>query len=171
MNELTKVLKEEHSVEKSFRSMISPRLFKAYDTEYALPIENARAGMNAFIACAEKFAKKSKSEGQFFANLPVNVRFTRGDSGSYLSHAQGNTCYIDVASHIAFGRACEPFFAELEKSWIELGGRPHWGEMFYKNPRDSYPEFNQFFKVRNALDPTGKFMNDFTSRLWMGYHF
>ena len=51
---------------------------------------------------------------------------------------------------------------------LEVGGRPHWGKMFYRNPAALYPDFAAFAKVRQQLDPHGKFSNVYVERLLGG---
>ena len=49
-----------------------------------------------------------------------------------------------------------------------LGGRPHWGKLFFKNPTRSYPELERFVRIQNQLDPHGKFINPFMMHVLAG---
>ncbi|MEW6057413.1 MAG: D-arabinono-1,4-lactone oxidase [Bdellovibrionota bacterium] len=165
MHFLVGLIPNENFVDRSDQVMTSPRFMKAYSMEYAFPIEHARAALDEYRECVEQFASIPNKAGRYYANLPVDVRFVRADQGTYLSHAQGrDTCYIDIASHKSV-KNFEPFFRALERRFLKLGGRPHWGKLFYHNPRVHYPEFRQYADVRQNLDPDGKFINHFMKQL------
>lgn len=47
-------------------------------------------------------------------------------------------------------------------------GRPHWGKMHYQTAatlRPRYPHWDDFVKVRDRLDPEGRFSNDYLDRV------
>ena len=58
--------------------------------------------------------------------------------------------------------AYEPAFREVEAALSALGGRPHWGKRSFLSAADfahRYPRWDDFQRVRAALDPDGRFAN------------
>jgi L-gulonolactone oxidase len=136
----------------------SPRLVRFAEMEYAIPREHAReaiAGINELI----------DSNG-FKINFPIEVRFVAPDE-ILLSPAHGRaTCYIAV--HLYQGMDYEPYFRAVEELMMSFDGRPHWGKLHFRDAaslRATYPRFDDFITVRNALDPTGLFRNAYLDRV------
>lgn len=159
----------ENYVQRSYEVMTSIRRFRFHEQEYALPIENAARAMEVVEATIHEFATTRDEYGRYYHyNLPVEVRFMKADHGTLLSHAEGReTCYIDLSSHWAF-TWYEPFFRKIEERLLALGGKPHWGKQFYKNPKHLYADFDQWNQFRLELDPDGKFLNDYAARVING---
>ncbi len=60
--------------------------------------------------------------------------------------------------------AVGPVVAAIEDELAPLGARPHWGKVFRTPPqavRALYPRWDDFRALARALDPAGKFRNDF----------
>ncbi|MEJ7721759.1 MAG: D-arabinono-1,4-lactone oxidase [Ilumatobacteraceae bacterium] len=56
----------------------------------------------------------------------------------------------------------------VESIMDDYDGRPHWGKLHFQTaatlaPR--YPRWNEFISVRDRLDPTGTFRNDYLDRV------
>ena len=68
-----------------------------------------------------------------------------------------------MAVHVFQGMAYEAAFREVEAALSELGGRPHWGKRSFLDARATsrprYPRWDDFQRVRAALDPGGRFAN------------
>ncbi|MEX0941837.1 MAG: D-arabinono-1,4-lactone oxidase [Pseudomonadales bacterium] len=63
-------------------------------------------------------------------------------------------------------RACESIF-------LDYGGRPHWGKVNYLGAdalARAYPRWQDWWKVRDGLDPTGMFLNDYLAALSPARH-
>jgi len=61
-------------------------------------------------------------------------------------------------------RACEQIFRSFE-------GRPHWGKMHYldgSTMQDIHPRWQDWWRVRNLVDPTRTFLNPFLETLGTG---
>ncbi|WP_342361794.1 FAD-binding protein [Terrarubrum flagellatum] len=57
---------------------------------------------------------------------------------------------------------------DIEAQLAPFGVRPHWGKLASIDPSDVralFPRFDDFARLAGALDPGGKFRNDFTRRL------
>ncbi len=150
------------SVKPYIKVYLAPSHFPALDMEYALPIDKGNEALEIFRKLVKKYTSK---EDPFYINLPVNIRFLKGENKTLIGHnVDRDTCYFDVSSYAGF-KNYEPFFKELADEFIKIGGRPHWGKIFYKNPKDMYENFDEFLKIRNELDPKGKFLNPFLTKL------
>ncbi len=157
-------VKDSHDIGRCDHIMTMPRTVPSYLMEYAIPLENARKAIDALKELTFELKEKPKDE-RFYVNLPCQVRFVRGDQGNLISPGAGrDTCWFGVGSHYKFKNS-ERFFKPLEKKLIELGGRPHWGKLFYTNPTDKYEHWDKYTEIRNKLDPSQKFSNDYMKRL------
>ena len=84
-----------------------------------------------------------------------------------MSTAHGReTCYIAV--HMARGMPHERYFDGVEAIMDRFEGRPHWGKLHGQRaetlaPR--YPEWERFGRLRERLDPDGRFANGYLDRV------
>ena len=157
---------DERRVDRSDRIMTSKRWVRAYELEYAVPLAQAQAAQQAYGDVVAEFSQRGDP---YFVSFPSECRFIRGDRGALLSPTStGDSCYLSVMSHTAF-RGHESFFRAIEQRLLALGGRPHWGKLFYQNPVSLYGElFSRFDKVRRQLDPHEAFRNLYIDRLLDG---
>jgi L-gulonolactone oxidase len=153
-----------------FRSQIeidsSPRIFhrfpghqKVYSMEYIIPIEHTRDALQAI--------KDALLATGFVPNLSPYLRFIGGAGDGDLSPMRGRqSCAIEVLSFVTF-KGWEAFFRNLEPRFLALGGRPHWGKIFYANPKPLYDAatWAHVEKLRRQLDPDRKFANEVTWKL------
>ena len=160
---LTNLVFDESRVDRSDKIMASTRLVRVHELEYAVPIAVMPQAHERFKALSQTFA--ARSDKPFFANFPTESRFIRGDQGNLLSPSQGQDVgYFSVMSHASFD-GYEEFFRAMEAQLLGLGGRPHWGKMFYQNPTSLYPQWSKFLSYRDKWDPSGKFRNIYVDRL------
>ncbi|MGI5211598.1 D-arabinono-1,4-lactone oxidase [Plantactinospora sp. CA-290183] len=146
---------------RSDRVFCTPRRVRFQEMEYALPraaLPEALAGLRRVIG-----------ELPFRVLFPVEVRFTAPDD-IWLSHGHGRESAY-VAIHQYVGMPAEPYFRAFEQVATELGGRPHWGKLHYRDAaslRPGYPRFADFLAVRDRLDPDRVFGNAHTERVLGG---
>jgi FAD-linked oxidoreductase len=142
----------------SHRVFATPRLFKFNEMEYNIPAEHFPAVIDEVVARMRR--------GRFNVHLPVECRFVRGDD-IWLSPAyQRDSAYIAV--HTYRDMTYERFFRTIEEIYRPYQGRPHWGKIHTLDAAtlsSRYPRWNDFRRVRAALDPQGVFLNDYLRRL------
>jgi FAD-linked oxidoreductase len=142
----------------SHRVFATPRLFKFNEMEYNIPAQHFPAVL------AEVRARMRKE--RFNVHLPVECRFVRGDD-IWLSPAyQRDSAYVAV--HMYKGMPYERFFRAIEEIYQPYEGRPHWGKLHTLGPATlaaRYPRWDDFRRVRAALDPQGVFLNDYLRHL------
>lgn len=137
----------------------TPRMVRFNEMEYNIPADSFPAVIAEIRECIER--------QRFDVNFPVECRFVRGDD-LWLSPATGrDSAYVAV--HMYRGMPHEAYFRAMEDIFVRHQGRPHWGKM---HSRDAaylaahYPHWDDFRRVRAALDPTGVFLNDYLRHLF-----
>lgn len=145
-------------VDRSDRILISTRVLRFAEMEYAIPRAHAGEALAA--------VRDLVDGGGHRVSFPVEVRFAAADDIP-LSTAYGrDTCYIAV--HMARGVPHEAYFRGVEGIMDRFDGRPHWGKVHYQGaetlaPR--YPEWDRFRAARARLDPDRIFTNAYLDRV------
>ena len=127
------------------------------EMEYTVP---AAAG----VACVREILD-AIDRAELPLVFPIEVRYVREDD-IWLSMFEGRAgCTIsihqfaDAGPHAAFD-LIEPILKRYE-------GRPHWGKMHTQTAaelRERYPRWDDFQRVRQALDPQGRMLNPWLER-------
>ena len=144
--------------DRSDRVFVSPRRTRFREMEYAIPLEDFEPVFREVVA-----AVNGLGAGITF---PLEVRTAAADS-TWLGTASGReTAYIAV--HRFVKEAHRPLFDALEPLLKAASGRPHWGKMHTRTAADlapNYPQFHDFLRVRDSVDPGGLFSNDYLDRV------
>ena len=142
----------------SHRLFATPRAVKFQEMEYNIPA----ADFPAVLAEIRAVMKREK----FNVHFPIECRFVHSDD-IWLSPACGReSAYIAI--HMYKGMPYERYFRAIEPIYQPYGGRPHWGKMHTLDATTlatRYPHWDDFRRVRAALDPDGVFLNDYLRRL------
>jgi len=136
----------------------TPRRVRFVEMEYALPRAVLPAALDALRRIVDGLP--------FKVLFPVEVRFTAADD-IWLSHGYGRDS-VYLAIHQYAGMPFEPYFRAFEEVATELGGRPHWGKLHYRDAASlapAYPRFADFLAVRDRLDPNRLFTNPYLTRI------
>ncbi|MFC7529484.1 D-arabinono-1,4-lactone oxidase [Actinoplanes sp. GCM10030250] len=136
----------------------SPRRVRFTEMEYEIPRAALPEVLDALSGIFERLP--------FKVQFPVEVRFT-GPDDVWLSHGYGRESAY-VAVHQFLGTPYEPYFRAFEDVCTPLGGRPHWGKLHYRDAeslRPAYPRFGDFLAVRDQLDPSRMFTNEYLERV------
>jgi L-gulonolactone oxidase len=148
-------------IDRSDRVFTSVRTVRFREMEYAVP----RAAVPQVLAGIEEYLARS---GELIG-FPIEVRFAAADD-IWLSTASGrDTGYIAV--HQYHRREHDPYFRAVEAIATDVGGRPHWGKLHYRNAGSlhaAYPHFDDFVAVRDRLDPERTFGNDYLTQVLGG---
>nr|VFJ61413.1 MAG: L-gulonolactone oxidase [Candidatus Kentron sp. FW] len=155
--------KPRHSTGPSLSRFTFDCLFKQHVNEWSIPLE--------YTARALRGIRELIAEKGYYAHLPIEVRFVRGDD-IWLSPCQGrDSCYIGVIAYMPHGRPTyhEAYFTDFEALMATLDGRPHWGKFFrFESEKlaKHYPYWEDFQRVRRDLDPDYRLRNTFTDRVF-----
>ncbi len=146
------------AVDYSHHIYATPRAVRFQEMEYNIPIERFAEVMREI--------DQRITRGKFRVNFPLECRFVKGDD-IWLSPAYGrDSAYI--AAHMFKGMPYEEYFAALEEIYQRYDGRPHWGKLHTLTAAtlsQRYPHWDDFRRVRAALDPNGVFLNDYLRAL------
>ncbi len=143
----------------SHRVFATARLVRFTEMEYNIPAES-------FQECIREIRKKI-DDTQYDLHFPIENRFVKGDD-IWLSPAYGrDSAYIAI--HMYKGMPYEKYFTDMENIFKKYNGRPHWGKMHFQKAGDlakRYPKWNDFHRIRKAMDPKGVFMNDYLKSIF-----
>ncbi|MCI4063825.1 FAD-binding protein [Micromonospora sp. R77] len=153
-----RALTERSYTGRSDRVFCTPRRVRFVEMEYALP--------RAVLPTALDALRRVVDGLPFKVLFPVEVRFTAADD-VWLSHGYGrDSAYVAIHQYV--GMPYEPYFRAFEQVATELGGRPHWGKLHYREAASlapAYPRFGDFLAVRDRLDPDRLFTNPYLRRV------
>ncbi|GGI48650.1 FAD-linked oxidoreductase [Agromyces flavus] len=148
-------------------SDFSPRVFTANrsvrfrEMEYALPLEAIPDAVREVRSLIERQGWR--------ISLPIEVRAAASDD-NWLSTAYGRESGY-IAVHRYYHEDHTEYFAGVEAIMRSFAGRPHWGKMHTQTAetlREVYPRFDDFVRVRDELDPEGRFANPYLDRVLGG---
>lgn len=132
----------------------SERNNKFNETEFALP---AAAGPDCIREIRALMQTRYPD-----VQWPLEYRTLAADEIP-LSPAQGRAT-VTISVHEAADRPYQRFFADVEAVFRNHRGRPHWGKHHTHRAaelRALYPQWERFAKARRAVDPAGRFLNDY----------
>ncbi|WP_198392082.1 D-arabinono-1,4-lactone oxidase [Brevibacterium yomogidense] len=138
---------------------VSPRRVRFREMEYAVPFADGAEVLREVRAAIE-------SSGRAVA-FPLEVR-TAGADDVPLSTATGrDSVYIAVHQYHAVEEA--GYFRSVERVLRAAAGRPHWGKIHSLGAEDLsalYPRFDDFVRVRDAVDPGRLFGSRYLTHLF-----
>jgi FAD-linked oxidoreductase len=128
------------------------------EMEYAIPLDAIPDAMREVRDLIER--------KRWRISFPIEVRAAASDD-NWLSTAYGrDSGYLAV--HRYFREDPTEYFAAVEAIMRGYDGRPHWGKMHTQSAdslREAYPRFDDFLRVRDELDPEGRFANPYLERV------
>ena len=131
--------------------------------EWTIPYSKFQALFKDLKAVLED--KKNKA----YVHVPMDVRFIKKDN-VWLSYAYDeDTVTIGCVCRVSPKADEYEAFKKVEEVFLKHGGRPHWGKRFaitFDGLSKLYPKWNDFIKLREVLDPTGKFLNGYLTQLF-----
>jgi L-gulono-1,4-lactone dehydrogenase len=144
--------------DRSDRVFANDRRVRFTEMEYALPREHGPEAARRVVEWV-----RANRYPVFF---PIEMRVSAGDDACLSPAHQRDTAYIAV--HQYRGMEWRPYFEAVEAIMDDYGGRPHWGKRHFQTaatlaPR--YPAWEEFQRVRDTLDPSRIFSNEYTDRV------
>ncbi|MFT5062754.1 MAG: FAD-linked oxidoreductase [Gammaproteobacteria bacterium] len=100
--------------------------------------------------------------------FPIEIRVVKGDN-AWLSPFGGHETSASIAVHRFYKEDPKPYFAAIEPLFKAAGGRPHWGKMNTMQGYEleaAYPQWGEFKKIRQQLDPDGKMLNEYLGQIF-----
>jgi FAD/FMN-containing dehydrogenase len=143
----------------SYQVFVTPRRVRFVESEYAVPREQVLGVLAELRAAVPRLETP--------VMFPVEVRVAAADD-IWLSTAYGrDTAY--VAIHQYRGLPYREYFDAFESIATAAGGRPHWGKLHTLDAerlRERYPRFGDFQRVRDEVDPEGRFANPYLEQVF-----
>jgi len=155
---LTRAMGPSEVVDQSYKVFASTRETRFNEGEFAIP----RAAVVDVVREIDRWVASHDEKIGF----PLEVRFTAADDIWLAPTYERETAYI--AFHAYHQHPYQRYFAAMQDILGAAGGRPHWGKMHDLDAaalRPRYPRFDDFVAVRDKLDSTGVFANDYLDRV------
>lgn len=145
----------------SYKVFASPRTVGFNEMEYTVPAER---GLECF---QEVLDTMRKHEVNVF--FPIEFRYIAEDDCWLSPFYKRPGAAISI--HQYHKQDYKPFFNLIEPILRRYEGRPHWGKLHNLTAADFrklYPRFDDFLKVRQQVDPNGRFLNDHARKIFLG---
>ncbi|XP_048457351.1 L-gulonolactone oxidase [Rhincodon typus] len=137
-------------------------LFKQHVSDWSIPIMQTRPAL-------EQLKNWLDSNPNVQAHFPVEVRFVRADDILLSPCYKQDSCFINIIMYRPYGKEVprEQYWAMYEEIMKRNGGRPHWAKAHSCLRQDfekMYPAFHKFCSIREELDPSGMFLNNYLEK-------
>lgn len=145
----------------SYEVLPSHRPHLHTEMEYSVPEETAVECLLAIRSLIQKDFEGLK--------WPVEYRTLAADD-VWLSTAYERPT-VTISVHQGIDQDDAPLFRACEEVFRTFEGRPHWGKVHYLDGEAlmaCHPKWKDWWKVRDALDPKGTFLNDHLLRVRPG---
>lgn len=149
----------EIAIDEGWKLLSNERPVRFKEMEYHLPIAEQVGALREIIARIER-----EATDVFF---PIEARIIAPDDAwlsPFYSQESGS-----IAIH-AYYKEPHDWMARLAEPVLrEAGGRPHWGKLHSLGAADLaalYPQFAEANAVRRSLDPQGRMMNPFLTKIF-----
>jgi L-gulonolactone oxidase len=154
----TRFMGQAEQIDVSHRCFANYRTIRFNEMEYAVPREH---GTEALAVVLELIR-----EEQMPLAMPIECRVVPADDSLIGPNSGRDSTYIAVHQHVT----CEwqPYFREIERIFDSYDGRPHWGKHHFKTHEELsrlYPDWATFATIRDRLDPSRTFTNDYVGRV------
>ncbi|HEY0799987.1 MAG TPA: D-arabinono-1,4-lactone oxidase [Steroidobacteraceae bacterium] len=151
---------EERAIDYSWKLLSNERPVRFNEMEFHLPRETQMAAMRQVLELIE-----ANHREVFF---PLELRSIAKDDAwlsPFYDRDSGS-----IAVHAYYKDDHKRLFAQVEPILRRHGGRPHWGKLHSLKARDLaalYPRWQDAMKVRQTLDPQGRFLNGYLRELFI----
>ncbi|MEP7090871.1 MAG: D-arabinono-1,4-lactone oxidase [Nocardioidaceae bacterium] len=142
----------------SYRVFTSSRRVVFREMEYAVPREVGMQALSEVRALIDRAGWR--------IGFPVEIRHAPADD-VWLSTAHDRDS-VYLAFHVNAQTDHTAYFAGVEQVLRTYDGRPHWGKLHTRSAADlatTYPRFEDFVALRDRVDPSRRFTNDYLERV------
>ncbi|WP_246372321.1 D-arabinono-1,4-lactone oxidase [Nocardioides pelophilus] len=137
---------------------VSERRVVFREMEYAVP---RAAGLAALTE-----VRRVLDASGLTVSFPIEIRVAPADDVPLSTAYDRDTLYLAFHVHQRTDHA--RYFALMEAVMRDHDGRPHWGKLHTRDAASLaplYPRFDDFLTLRDRLDPTRVFTNDYLRRV------
>jgi FAD-linked oxidoreductase len=156
---MARKLSDTQEIDVGHRVLSTKRNVRFNEMEYAVPMEDGPKAIQDIKSWIER-------EG-IAVHFPIEYRYVKGDDIP-LSPCYGRDS-VCISVHMFQGMPHERYFEGCERIFRRYNGRPHWGKMHNLKAKELavlYPEWDEFQKVREELDPKRVFLNKYLTALF-----
>jgi FAD/FMN-containing dehydrogenase len=142
----------------SYEVLSNHRPYLHTEMEYSVPADRGPECMRAIRELVHRDFRQMK--------WPVEYRTLAADD-VWLSTAYERPT-VTISVHQGVDEPEEPYFRACEEIFLAHDGRPHWGKVSYLDGTTlavRHPRWAEWWRVRDAVDPAGVFLNDYLRRL------
>ena len=142
----------------SYKVFTSPRRVRFKEMELAIP---RPAAVEAIRSVVEAIEASGMTIG-----FPVELRVAAADDIPLSTASGRESAYL--AFHVPASVDHEPYFRLVARVLDGYGARPHWGKLHDLDAellRTRYPRFDEFVRLRDSVDPEGRFSNPYLDRV------
>jgi FAD-linked oxidoreductase len=142
----------------SHKVFVTNRNVRFVESEYAVPREALGEVLGELRTRVPRLADP--------VMFPVEIRVAAADDIWLSTAYERDSAYVAIHQYV--GMPYQEYFDLFEAVAGAVGGRPHWGKMHSLDAsvlRERYPRFDDFTKLRASVDPEGKFLNPYLSRV------
>ena len=146
------------AIDQGWKLLSNERPLRFREIEYHLPRENQIAALREVVDAIERHRPD--------VFIPIEVRSIAPDD-AWLSSFQGRDSG-SIAVHAYYKDDYQFFYTLIEPILRRHGGRPHWGKLNslkYDDFAALYPRWKEALAVRDHLDPEGKLLNPYLTRV------
>ncbi len=146
-------------IEKSYRVFNVPEPPLHREVEWAFDISVAKNLLLDY--------KQLINTSPHLINFIQEIRFTKADEFALSGCYGRDTIWLGAYNADNFG--WKELMNDFEVLAKKYNGRPHWGKEFNRNKeylKSVYPKYDDFNYLRKALDPHGKFTNQYISDIF-----
>jgi FAD-linked oxidoreductase len=152
-----KELPPEEAIDEGWKLLSNERTVRFNEMEYHLPLENQMKALKEVLSVIEQHRPDV-----FF---PIELRVIDADDAWLSPFNRGEGVLSgSIAVHAYYQDEYQFLFELVEPILRKHGGRPHWGKLNSLKNADFaalYPKWKEALEVRDALDPDGRFLNDY----------
>ncbi|NKB98125.1 MAG: FAD-binding protein [Pseudomonadales bacterium] len=138
----------------SYEVLPNHRPHKHTEMEYSVPKEHG-------AACMREIQSLLTNQFSDIA-WPIEYRTLAADDVWLSTAYERDTVTISVHQDVRLDD--EVYFRACEEIFLSFQGRPHWGKVNYLNAAqmsERHPRWEQWWQIRDELDPRGTFLNDY----------
>lgn len=142
------------------KALSTVRNVRFNEMEFSVPVEQGLDTIREIKAWTER--------EKIRVHFPLEFRYVKGDDIFLSPHHGRDSAAISVHQFVGMDYAA--YFDGAEAIFRNHGGRPHWGKLHSLTATDLrplYPQWDAFHRVRNDLDPDGRFMTPYLRELFV----
>lgn len=154
-------LEPEESIAESWRLLSNERDIRFNEIEYHLPRDAQITVLREVLAAIERHRRD--------VFWPIEVRATAADD-AWLSPFHGRESG-SIAVHAYYADDYRFLFDLIEPIFRRHDGRPHWGKLHSLTAKELeplYPHWRDTLEVRRMLDPNGRLLNPYLTKMFGG---